>query len=61
MRFQSACWSSVTYSAMIDIRGYVMLIEFVLDQERAQSFVMGISGSSLHAGEVLEQERIVQR
>ena len=51
---------------MIDIRGYVMLTEFVLDQERAQSFlmgigsVMGICDSSLQAGEVLGQEPIVQ-
>ena len=45
---------------MIDIRGYVMLSEFVLDQERAQSFVIGINDSGLHAGEVLDQEPIVQ-
>jgi hypothetical protein len=45
---------------MIDIRGYVMLPEFVLDQERAQRFVMGISDSYLHAGVVLDQEPIVQ-
>ena len=45
---------------MIDIRGYVMLSEFGLDQKRAQSLVMGIGDSGLHAGEVLEHEPIVQ-
>ena len=45
---------------MIYIRGYVMLSEFVLDQERAQSFVMGIGDSGLLAGEVLDQASIVQ-
>ena len=45
---------------MIDIRGYVMVSEFVLDLERAQSFVMGIGDFGLHAGEVLDQEPIVQ-
>ena len=53
------CLSS-TYRAIIDIRGYVMLSEFVLDQERAQNFVIGIDDSGLHAGEVLDQEPIVQ-
>ena len=45
---------------MIDIQGYVMLPEFVLDQARAQRFVMGISDSYLRSGEVLDQEPIVQ-
>ena len=38
---------------MIDIRGYVMHTKLLLDQERAQSIVMGIGDSRLHAGVVL--------
>ena len=45
---------------MIDIHRYVMVSEYVLDQERVQSIVMGIGDSDLHAGEVLDQEPIVQ-
>ena len=45
---------------MIDIRGYVMVSEYVLDQERAQSFVIRLGDSGQHAGEVLDQEPIVQ-
>ena len=45
---------------MIDIGGYVMVSEFVLDQEIAQSFVMSICDCSLQAGEVLDQESTVQ-
>jgi hypothetical protein len=62
-RFQSACWRSAgtrAYRAMIDTRGYVILSEFVLDQEIAQSFVMSICDCSLQAGEVVDQESTVQ-
>ena len=44
---------------MIDIRGYVMHTELVLDQKRAQSFVIGICDYYLHAGVLLDQEPIV--
>ena len=53
------CLSSA-YRAMIDIRGYVMLSEFVLDKESDESFVIGIGDSGLHAVEGLDQEPIVQ-
>ena len=45
---------------MIDIREYVMLSEYVLNEGRAQSFVIGIGDFGLHAGEVLYQAPIVQ-
>lgn len=42
---------------MVGIRKYMMLTEFVLDQERVLRFGMGICDSGMHSGVVLDQER----